>query len=269
MDITFNIEKFEAGIILTIHGREYEIDLQSLDRQDVEIEIDPDELDLHQIDEDTMKNHLESIHGPIYMESEESEMIEHLENCYGEIFREGEEAEMIEHLRNQGYLIGEENTAFKFDICREALENEGYFVAKGIDEAVKRVKQWLKFDLNGEKEFQSKSEAEMIKHLESKGYYIGDTPIESLSDSDWSKKAWLAECVQDLENEGYFVAEHLDAAIEEIEENLYPHFGKWIVDPEEIDEVDTMEFIAQALHKKGYYILKIPSCLKGLIGGSK
>jgi hypothetical protein len=123
MDITLNIEKFEAGIIITIHGREYEIDLQSLDRQFIEIEIDPDELDLNQIDEDTMKNHLESIHGPIYMESEESEMIEHLESCYGEIFREGEEDEMIEH-----------------------LENEGYFIANSIDEAVKRIKDWLTFN---------------------------------------------------------------------------------------------------------------------------
>tara|TARA_Y100001938_G_C8029612_1_gene399904 strand:- start:555 stop:1064 length:510 start_codon:yes stop_codon:yes gene_type:complete len=169
MDITFKIEKYEAGIVITIHGREYEIDLQSLDRQFVEIEIDPDELDLHQIDNDTMKNHLESIHGPIYMESEESEMIEHLENCYGEIFREGEESEMMEHLTN----------------------------------------------------------------------------------------------------EGYFVAQDIDSALKVIEEEIYPYYGKWIVDPGEIDEVDTMEFITEALHKKGYYILKIPSCLKGLIGGSK
>ena len=159
----------KAHAIIMVHGKEYEITFSPTTEQTIEIELDPDELDLYEIDEETIKNHLESIHGPIYMECQETEMIEHLENCYGTIFREGEEDEMMKH-----------------------LTNEGYFVAKDIDSALKVI-----------------------------------------------------------------------------EEEIYPYYGKWIVDPKEIDEVDTMEFITEALHKKGYYILKIPFCLKGLIGGSK
>tara|TARA_R100000773_G_C4200057_1_gene102844 strand:+ start:195 stop:665 length:471 start_codon:yes stop_codon:yes gene_type:complete len=138
-----------AHAIIMVHGKEYEITFSPTTIQTFEIELDPDELDLHEIDEDTMKNHLEGIHGPIFMESEESEMMEH------------------------------------------------------------------------------------------------------------------------LTNEGYFVAEDIDSALNIIEEEIYPYYGKWIVDPEEIDEVDTFEFVSEALNRKGYYILKIPSFLRGLLGGSK
>jgi len=72
-----------------------------------------------------------------------------------------------------------------------------------------------------------------------------------------------------LEEEGYFVADCIDDAEEEIEEYINEHTDKWVVDPDEIDEVDTMEFVSEALNKKGYYILRIPSFLQALIGGLK
>ena len=139
MEFTIEIEKYEAGVVVTYNGDEHEIDLQTRDRQNVEFEIDRDDLD-----EDQIRDHLESIYGTLYMEGEEEDMKEH-------------------------------------------LEEEGYFVA---------------------------------------------------------------DCVGDAEEK--FIED-----------------GKWIVDPDEIDEVDTMEFISEALNKKGFYILKIPSFLQAWIGGSK
>ena len=72
-----------------------------------------------------------------------------------------------------------------------------------------------------------------------------------------------------LESEGYFVADCIDDAEEEIEEYINEQTDKWVVNPDEIDEVDTFEFVSEALNKKGFYILKIPSFLRGFLGGAK
>jgi len=70
--------------------------------------------------------------------------------------------------------------------------------------------------------------------------------------------------IEHLESEGYFVA-----GCETDAEEKFIEDGKWLVDPDEIDEVDTFEFVSDALNKKGYYILKIPSFLRGFLGGAK
>ena len=120
----------KAHAIIMVHGKEYEITFSPTTEQTIEIELDPDELDLYEIDEETIKNHLESIHGPIYMECQETEMIEHLENCYGTIFREGEEAEMIEHLKSFEPPHYEIFIEGKEDEMIQHLENEGYTILK-------------------------------------------------------------------------------------------------------------------------------------------
>ena len=131
-----------------------------------------------EINEDNSRHSID-----LEIELDEDEIQNHLESIYGPIYKEGEEDKIVEH-----------------------LEDEGYFVANSIDEAVKRVKDWLKFN-----------KEEMLADAEEK--FIED--------------------------------------------------GKWLVDPDEIDEVDTFEFVSDALNKKGFYILKIPSFLRGFLGGAK
>ena len=164
MDITIKIQPTKEGVTIAYADQNHDLIINK-DREThhVDLEIDTDEIDLHEIDEDQLRNHLESIYGPLFQEGEEDKIVEH-------------------------------------------LEDEGYFVANSIDEAVKRVKDWLKFN-----------KEEMLADAEEK-----------------------------------FIAD-----------------GKWLVDPDEIDEVDTFEFVSDALNKKGFYILKIPSFLQGLLGGSK
>jgi hypothetical protein len=150
MDITIKIEATTEGVTIAYADQNHDLIINK-DREThhVDLEIDTDEIDLHEIDEDQLRNHLESIYGTMYQEGEEEDMKEH------------------------------------------------------------------------------------------------------------------------LEAEGYFVAGCIDDAEEEIEEYINEQTNKWIVDPDEIDEVDTMEFVSKALNKKGYYILKMPSFLRAFLGGAK
>ena len=157
MDITVKLEHIDgykndvywSGITVSHNGEEYIVELDRDESKEIEFEVNTNNIDLRDIDEDVIKNHLESI--------------------YGSLFREGEEFYMKEH----------------------------------------------------------------------------------------------------LEDEGYYIADCIDDAEEEIEEYINEQTNKWVVDPDEIDEVDTFEFVSEALNKKGYYILKIPSFLQAWIGGSK
>lgn len=123
MEFTIEIEKYEAGVVVTYNGDEHEVDLQTRNRHDVEFEIDDNDIDLREFDEDQLKNHLESIYGPMYME--------------------GEEEDMKEHLEEEGYFVAD---CIDYAEMITHLEDKGYFVANNIDEAEKRIKEWLTFN---------------------------------------------------------------------------------------------------------------------------
>jgi len=157
MDITIKIQPTKEGVTIAYADQNHDLIInEDRETHHVDLEIDTDEIDLHEIDEDQLRNHLESIYGPLFQEGEEDKIVEH------------------------------------------------------------------------------------------------------------------------LEAEGYFLAINWGEAEQEIEEQIIAD-GKWVVDPDEIDEVDTFEFVSEALNKKGFYIMKIPFGLKtqtflqrlGLLGGSK